>query len=277
MTNPEEPRTEDGSSEAGHPDADRGASDLSRRRGFLAKLLAMSFLTAGVLRTGGGARADVGGQSDPNCASGPPGGPFSADEDCGTTGDPVDEDCGKNAGGGARHVDHDCAGPGPNTFDSDCGKSSGGEGVHSDEACSTTRTDRDCAGMTGDGGQRHSDSHCSYSSLDLDCGYSSDSGLTIAHSDLDCNPFQSGSVDDDCGRAAGGGVAQFDHGCSPTSIEDYDCGKPTGIAELPYSSDSNCSPTTTKDSDCGVTSGDSDGCAHPSDFDWPPQAEPPLT
>lgn len=254
MTNPE-PDPQDHAQATPSTPGDRPTTDPeSRRREFLAKLVAMSFLTAGVLRTSQPARAEQTGQPDPNCAQPVAGGGYSKDEDCGPppAQDTFDNDCGLPKEGGGRHQDADCtAPPTATTNDRDCNKSTGAGGVHSDERCSPDR-------------------------FDFDCGKAVQG--TTAHTDLNCNTTT--ASDQACGMSTGSepNTAQGDQYCPSSAVKDFDCGRFSGSGTDTHS-DQDCS-TTSQDNDCGESNstGDSDGC-HAEDVDpddqYPMDPSPP--
>jgi len=207
------------------------------RREFFAKLVTMSFLTAGILRMGQSASAEdpvPPVPKDPACTT--------HDEDCGTPEDMSDGDCGKPdpAVPGAYNKDNDCTEPGSGVSDNDCGWPSG-EGVarHEDNDCSNTSRDSDCGGKSSSGGSfAHSDSYClpgggGGTARDSDCGTNSVEGFgdsdcgTNLSSDGDCGVQGSEDPDNDCWEIVDNDCAQThsDSDCARTG-QDGDCWTP---------------------------------------------------
>jgi hypothetical protein len=213
------------------------------RREFFAKLVTMTFLTAGILRTGPLALGQHGQQADPSCTA-------QGDLDCAPTGnDTIDQDCnlpnpevpggynqdndcavGVNKDGdcgsftgeneGAKHEDSDCS---PNSADNDCG------GNNNSESAPGTHTDSCClpgGGSTGGGG----------AGRDSACGVDNGSGYAAA--DGDCTAPQPNASDDDCGKVTTGGAS--DSNCAPGNA-DGDCNESGSDQDCSYSgADEDC-------------------------------------
>lgn len=233
------------------------------RRLALHRLLAMTFLTAGISKFSSDANArGKTAPTDPTCRQllGPsPAYGYSKDEDCGTANDPIDEDCGLPTGQGlARHNDSVCTNLSP---DDDCGKRSEDGSIHTDSDCSTSNSDFDCGlavdpAHPADGG--YSDSDCSVSQSDNDCGIVSQEDGS-AYTDQDCSAAVQQS-DQDCGRFNPEAGGHEDHDCHNFPGSDNDCGVFAGNSAH---SDNDCNTVHFQgDQDCGLMSG---GTVHSDD------------
>lgn len=221
------------------------ARDVLERRALLRRLASMTLLTAGLLKFAAPAQGlQTGGQQDPTCFVLQQDGSRSADEDCGTAADPIDNDCGKGpvaVPAGGRHSDNNCK-PSSAAGDADCAKSvSGGWQVHSDNHCKPGSFDASCGKATmSSSSEAGKDNDCGPTSSDQDCGrLTYASGIGEAHTDND-------GGEGHCGYVGSSGESHSDSLCQATRI-DYDCGKGAVYAQK----DSDCGLGNTTDADCG--------------------------